>query len=147
MCVRAAARVCCAPQPAPDAENLSKNAIKRLKKAEFIAAKKREKQLASAASQSRAADEGPGKEFTWSDWEEEVSFPKSGRPPCRERAPHPPRMRTRLQGGGVALTFLGHDLRGIDKYLGGELGADGNIYGAAAVSIPPPHTPSPACTQ
>jgi hypothetical protein len=81
------------------AEETSKNAIKRLKKAELIAAKKKEKQLASSSKQHSAADE---QEFTWEGWAEE---------------------------GGAALSFIGHDLRGGDKYLGGELGDDGNIYG------------------
>ena len=30
---------------------------------------------------------------------------------------------------GPTLSFIGPDLKGRDKYLGGELGADGNIYG------------------
>ena len=34
-----------------------------------------------------------------------------------------------LQEGGTSVTFLGPALRGGDKWLGGELGADGNIYG------------------
>jgi hypothetical protein len=81
------------------AENMSKNAIKRLKKAELNAAKKKEKQLASSSKHHSAANE---QQFPWEGWAEE---------------------------GGASLSFIGHDLRGGDKYLGGELGDDGNIYG------------------
>jgi len=39
------------------------------------------------------------------------------------------------QEGGVSVTFMGPDIKGGDKWLGGELGIDGNIYGLLSLSL------------
>jgi hypothetical protein len=37
---------------------------------------------------------------------------------------------------GPKVSFIGPELKGRDKWLGGELGADGVIYGACALCFP-----------
>lgn len=34
-----------------------------------------------------------------------------------------------MEGDGPCVSFIGPELKGRDKWLGGELGADGKIYG------------------
>jgi hypothetical protein len=36
-----------------------------------------------------------------------------------------------MTADGACVSFIGPELKGRDKWLGGELGADGNIYGGA----------------